>query len=130
MASDGGSLSKVTRSILAFFSDNSPTVGWVKRLATRGSLAAIQLVQALALKFKTAGASLLTHLQISGEENALTDIPSHSFDSNLSWFCKNDTDLLKFSTKTPFVKLGLLGRLQTFQCSEYEGYFSAADAAF
>ena len=29
---------------VALFSDNSPTVGWVKRLATRGSLVAMQLV--------------------------------------------------------------------------------------
>ena len=35
-------------------------------------------------------------LHISGEENAMTDNPSRSFGSNISWFCKNDTDLLNF----------------------------------
>ena len=40
------------------------------------------------------GASPLTPLQIAGKENFMTDIPSRSFGSNLSWFCKNDTDLL------------------------------------
>ena len=34
------------------------------------------------------------------------------------------------STKKFFARLGLLGRLQPFQCSDYEGYFSATDAAF
>ena len=29
----------------------------------------------------------------------MTDIPSHSFGSNLSWFCKNDTDLLNLFNK-------------------------------
>ena len=29
----------------------------------------------------------------------MTDIPSHSFGSNISWFCKNDTDLLKIFNK-------------------------------
>ena len=80
---------------------------------------------------KKAGASLLTPLHISGEENAMTDITSRLFGSNISWFCKNDTYLLKNFNKTfPFSKPVLLDRLQPFQHSEYEGYFSAADAAF
>ena len=112
------------------FSNNSPTVGWVKRLAARGLLVSMQLVRVLALRLKKAGASPLTPLHISGEENAMTDIPSCSFDSNISWFCKNDTDLLNLFKKNPFEKPGLLGHLQPFQLSEYQGYFSAADAAF
>ena len=36
----------------ALFSDNSPTIGWVKRLAARGSLVAMQLVRALTLLLK------------------------------------------------------------------------------
>ena len=43
---------------------------------------------------KKSGASPLTPLHIYGEEISMTDIPSRSFGSNLSWFCKNDTDLL------------------------------------
>ena len=43
---------------------------------------------------KKDGASPLTPLHIAGEENAMTDIPSRSFGINLSWFCKNYTDLL------------------------------------
>ena len=60
-------------------------------------------MQALAILFKKAGASPLTPLHIAGEENNMTDIPSRSFGSNPSWFCKNDTDLLKcFNKHLPF----------------------------
>ena len=80
-------------------SDNSPTIGWVKRLAFRGSFVAMQLVRALTLRLKKSGASPLTPLHISGEENPMTDIPSRSFGINLSWFCKNYTDLLNLFNK-------------------------------
>ena len=61
----------------------------------------------------------------------MTNIISRSFGNISSWFCKNDTDLLNlFNTNFPFAKLGLLDRLQPLQRSEYEGYFSVADAAF
>ena len=70
-----------------------------KRIAARGSLVAMKLVRAITLRLKKVGASLLTSLNISGEENAMTDIPSRSFGSNISWFCKNDTDLLNLFNK-------------------------------
>ena len=92
---------KLLAAYLALFSDNSPTIGWVKRLTARGSLVAMQLVQALTLQLKDPWASPLTPLHISGKENAMTDIPSHSFGSNLSWFFKNDTDLLNLFNKNP-----------------------------
>ena len=56
-------------------------------------------VRALMLRLKKSGASPLTPLHISGEENNMTDIPSCSFGSNISWFCKNYTDLLNFFNK-------------------------------
>ena len=59
----------------------------------------MHLVRALTLRLKKSGASPLTTLHIDGEENSMTDIPSHLFGSNLSWFCKNDTDLLNFFNK-------------------------------
>ena len=90
---------KLQPTYVAFFSDNSPTIGWVKRLAARVSLVAMQLVWALTLPLKKAGSSPLTPLHISGEENSMMDIPSHSFGSNLAWFCKNDTDLLNLFNK-------------------------------
>ena len=94
---------KLRADYVALFSDNSPTIGWVKRLTARGSLVAMQLVRALTLQLKDPWASPLTPLHISGEENAMRDIPSRSFGSNISWFCKTDTDLLKtFNKKSPF----------------------------
>ena len=84
---------------VAFFSNNSPTLSWVKWLAARGSLVAMQLVQALSLQLKNYGESPFTPLHISGKENYMMDIPSRSFVSNPSWFCKNDTDLLNLFKK-------------------------------
>ena len=59
---------------VALFSENNPTVGWVKRLAGRGLLVEIELVRALELRLNKSGASPLMPLHISGEENAKTDI--------------------------------------------------------
>ena len=59
----------------------------------------MQLVRALTLRLKKAGTSPLTPLRIDAEENTMTDIPSLSFGSNLSWFCKNYTDLLNSSNR-------------------------------
>ena len=53
-------------SYVALFSNNYPIIGWVKRLAVRGSFVAMQLVQALALCLKKHWASPLTPLHISG----------------------------------------------------------------
>ena len=78
---------------LALYSDNSPTVSWVRRLAARSPVAA-QLVRALALRLKVAGASPLTPLHIAGSKNAMTDIPSRSFGSNAKWHCKSNDELL------------------------------------
>ena len=75
---------KLQSAHIALFSDNSSTIGWVKRLTARGSLVEMQLVQASTLRLKKAGASPLTPLHISGEENYMTDIPSSSFSSNLA----------------------------------------------
>ena len=79
---------KLRASHVALFSDNSPTIGWVKRLEVRGSLVAIQLVRALTIRLQKYGASPLTTLHIAGEENSMTNIKSRSFGSNLAWFCK------------------------------------------
>ena len=90
---------KLRAAHVALFSDKSPNIRLVKRLTQRGSLIAMQLVQALTLGLKKSGASPLTTLHIGGEENCLTDIISRSFGSNLAWFCKNDTDLLNLFNK-------------------------------
>jgi hypothetical protein len=87
---------------VALFSDNSPTVGWVRRLATRGSLVSAHLIQALALRLKLKGTCPITPLHIAGEENSMTDIPSRSFGSEPKWLCKSNHQLLcLFNTMFP-----------------------------
>ena len=87
---------------VAVFSDNDPTVSWVKRLASRHSMVAAQLVRALALRMKLRRACPITPVHIPGVENAMTDIPSRSFGSVAEWFCKTDLDLLTlFNARFP-----------------------------
>ena len=100
---------KLRAAHVALFSDNSPTIGWVKRLAARGSMAAMKLVLALTLRLKKDGASSLTPLHIAEEENSMMDITSRLFGSNIYWFCKNDTDLLNLFNKTPLFQIRPLG---------------------
>ena len=49
-----------------------------------------------------------------GEENFIMDLPSRLFGSNLSWFCKNDTDLLKNFNKISLCKIRPLGLSSDF----------------
>ena len=86
---------------VALFSDNSPTVSWVRRMAARSPVAA-QLVRALALRLKLQGCSPLTPLHIAGSSNSMTDIPSRSFGSKADWHCKTDDELLTlFNSRFP-----------------------------
>ena len=87
---------------VALFSDNSPTVSWVRRMASRRSLVAEQLVRALALRLKNAGASPLTPFHIRGIHNALTDIPSRSWGSVPKWKCDSHDALRNmFNSRFP-----------------------------
>jgi hypothetical protein len=79
---------------VALFSDNSPTVGWVRRLATRGSMVSAHLIRALALRLKLNGTCPITPLHMAGEENSMTDIPSRSFGSKQKWHCNSNNELL------------------------------------
>ena len=85
---------------VALFSDNSPTVSWVTRMAARGSLVAGQLLRALALRMKVKEVSPLSTLHIQGEKNAMTDIPSRSFGSEIKWHCKTEEELLTLFNST------------------------------
>ena len=86
----------------AVFSDNDPTVSWVKRLASRHSVVAAQLVRAMALRMKLQGACPITPVHIPGVENAMTDIPSRSFGSVREWHCQTDAELLTlFNNRFP-----------------------------
>jgi len=87
---------------IALFSDNSPSVNWVTKMASRKSRVAAQLVWALALRLDARQTCPLTPVHIPGVENALMDIPSRSFGSVREWKCKSDTDFLTlFNTKFP-----------------------------
>jgi hypothetical protein len=87
---------------IALFSDNSPTVHWVRRMAARGSRVASQLLRALALRLKIRMVSPLTPLHIPGERNRMTDIPSRSFGSEPKWHCTSDDALLTlFNSEFP-----------------------------
>jgi hypothetical protein len=79
---------------VALFSDNSPTVHWVRRLASKRSRVAEHLVQALAMRLKKNRVSPLTPLHIAGRQNMMTDIPSRSFGSEPKWYCANNDELL------------------------------------
>ena len=76
------------------FGDNSPSISWVKRLASKQSLVAENLVQALALRLKIQRACPLTTIHIAGRRNTISDIPSRSFGSNPTWQCANADELL------------------------------------
>ena len=87
---------------VALFSDNSPTVHWVRRLASKSSQVAGQLIRALALRLGISGSSPLTTLHIPGDENGITDIPSRSFGEPAKWHCKDESELLTlFQSKFP-----------------------------
>ena len=81
---------------IAIFSNNSPTVSWVQRMACRSSLVAKQLFRVLALRFNLQKVCLITTLHIAGDQNSMTDIPSRSFGSEHKWHFKLEHDLLTF----------------------------------
>ena len=87
---------------VAMFSDNDPTVHWVKRMATKQSRVAAQLVRALALRLKENETCPLTPVHIPGKQNMMTDIPSRSFGSVPEWHCSTNDELLTlFNTTFP-----------------------------
>ena len=61
--------SELRDAYVALWSDNLPTVVWVKRFAARGSKIAMQLLQDLKFHVKQKGESPLTPLHIQGKQN-------------------------------------------------------------
>ncbi len=61
---------------IALFSNNSPTVSWIERMACRSSLVAEQLIRVLALRFNIQKVCPITTLHIAGDQNSMTNIPS------------------------------------------------------
>ena len=103
---------------VALWSDNSPTVIWLKCLAASGSKIAMQLIWALLLLVKQKWASPLTPLDIQGKKNAMTDIPSRSFVIILHGFAKLILTCTIFQWIISFSQPGLLDRLQPFHSRE------------
>jgi hypothetical protein len=66
---------------IALFGNNSPSVSWVIKMASKKSRVAAQLVWALALRLNIKQSCPLTRVHIPGVKNALTDIPLRSFGS-------------------------------------------------
>ena len=81
---------------VALYSDNSPSVSWIQRLAARRSPIAMQLIRSLALRLQIRKASPLTTLHIPGVQNQMTDVPSRSFGSNPKWECHTDSAFSSF----------------------------------
>jgi hypothetical protein len=88
--------SSLTEKRVALFSNNSPTVSWVQRMACRSSLIAKQLIHVLALRINAQWSCPLTTLRISGDQNIMSDIPSRSFGSKQKWHFKTKEGLLTF----------------------------------
>jgi hypothetical protein len=85
---------------LTLLNDNSPTIGWATRLASKRSTVAEHLVQALALRAKQQKACPFTPMHVAGNQMAIADIPSRSFGSNPAWHCKSDDELLTLFNST------------------------------
>jgi hypothetical protein len=85
---------------LTLFNDNSPTIGWATKLASKQSTVAEHLVQALALRVKLQKACPFTPIHIAGKRMAIADIPSRSFGSNPAWRCDTDDHLLTLFNST------------------------------
>jgi hypothetical protein len=79
---------------IALCCDNPPLNGWVTRLASKRSLVAKCLVQALALQLKIKRTCPSTPIHIKGKQNAISNVPSWSFGSNPARKCDTDADLL------------------------------------
>ena len=92
---------------VALFSNNSPTVSWVTRLASKRSAMATQLLHALALHLKATQVSPLMPQHIACCQNAMTDIPSCSWGSEPKWHCKSVSDLRRlFDSSFPIPNQG------------------------
>ena len=95
-----GMVPDIAHKHVALFSDNSPTVSWVEKMASRKLRIAARVVCALALRLNVNRMCPLMPVHIPGVENALTNIPSRSFGSNPEWLCNNDSELLTLFSRT------------------------------
>ena len=81
-------------------SDNSPTVAWQTKGASKRSDVANRLLRVLAVRMRVNRASPLVTRHLAGDRNHLGDIPSRSFGYKAAWHFENDLDFLTFFNKT------------------------------
>jgi len=81
-------------------SDNSATVAWQMRGASKRSAVANRLLRVLAIRLRVNRASPLVTRHLAGERNALGDIPSRSFGYKAEWKFDSDIDFLAYFNKT------------------------------
>jgi len=87
----GGDLTEKT---VALFGDNTPSISWISKLASKQSKVGEQLVQAMALRLKAKKACPVITSHIEGKKNEIADVPSRSFGSNKEWQCETHSQLL------------------------------------
>ena len=81
-------------------SDNSATVSWQARGASKRSRVANRLLRVLAIRLRVNRASPLMTKHITGDQNGLGDIPSWSYGYKAEWHHKIDIDFLAYFNKT------------------------------
>ena len=77
-------------------SDNSATVAWQMRGASKRSAVANRLLRVLATRMRHCRASPLVTRHLAGKRNHLGDIPSRSFGYKEEWHFEKDKDFLTY----------------------------------
>ena len=81
-------------------SDNSATVAWQTKGASKRSDAANRLLRILAIRLRANRASPLVTRHLAGDRNKLGDIPSRSFGYKAVWHFDHDDDFLHYFNTT------------------------------
>ena len=81
-------------------SDNSATVAWQMRGASRRSVVANRLLRVLAIRMRKNRASPLVTRHLAGKRNHLGDIPSRSFGYKKEWHFEKDKQFVTYFNQT------------------------------
>ena len=81
---------------VVLLSDNSPSVVWIDRMASKSSLPAAELLRVLAYRLNATEACPIPPLHIPGRHNRILDIPPRSFGYKKEWQFKCDHKFLTF----------------------------------
>ena len=77
------------------YCDNTPTVSWTAKMASKRSSIGGRLVRALALRQRMTRSSPLVAVSIAGVDNDMADVSSRSFKlKGNAWGCATDDDFL------------------------------------